>query len=93
MHSDTANYITRGSKNIPPHGIQPGSVTSDQIRGLNVLKPNEFSVRSASVQDAMIMENIEREAFPELIPLSRVSRDIARDNGLYLIALRKWRPS
>ena len=93
MHSDIANYIPRGAKNISPHGIQVGLVTSDQIGGSNVLKPNEFSVRSASVHDAMIMESIEREAFPELIPLSRISRDITRDNGLYLNAVRKWRPS
>ena len=93
MHSDIPNYIPRGAKNISPHGIQVGLVTSDQIGGSNVLKPNEFSVRSASVHDAMIMESIEREAFPELIPLSRISRDITRDNGLYLNAVRKWRPS
>ena len=92
MHSDIANYIPRGAKNISPHGIQVGLVTSDQIGGSNVLKPNEFSVRSASVHDAMIMESIEREAFPELIPSSRISRDITRDNGLYLNAVREWRP-
>ena len=63
MHSDIPNYIPRGAKNISPNGIQVGLVTSDQIGGSNVLKPNEFSVRSASVHDAMIMESIEREAF------------------------------
>ena len=92
-HSDTAYDIPRGSKNLPLDGIQAGLVTSGQIDGLDVLKRNEFSVRLASLKDAVIMESIEREAFPDFIPLSRISRDITRDNGLYLNAVRKWRPS
>ena len=90
MHLDTASDIVKGSKNLPSGGTQIGLVTAGHSDGS---KRNEFSVRRASIQDAVIMESIEREAFPGLIPLSRISRDLTRDNGLYLNAVRKWRPS
>ena len=90
-HSDTANNNVGDSKNLLTDGIQLGSAKSDHFDGLNIPKENEFSVRSALLEDAVIMESIEREAFPGWIPLSRISRDITRDNGLYLNAVRRWR--
>jgi len=93
MNSDTANDIAEGSKNLPSDAPQAKLVPADQFDSFNVSKRNEFSIRSALVQDAVVMESIEREAFPDFIPLSRISRDITRDNGLYLNAVREWRPS
>ena len=83
-HSDTANNTVGDSKNLLADGIQAGSAKSDHFDGLNIPKENEFSVRSALLDDAVMMESIEREAFPGVIPLSRISRDITRNNGLYL---------
>ena len=34
MHSDTANDILRGTKNLPLDGIQTGLVNSDQFEVL-----------------------------------------------------------
>ena len=93
MHFDTANGIAGDSRNLLFDGIQTGLVTSEHIDDLFMLKRNEFSVRSASIYDAVIMESIEREAFSGVLPLSRISRDINRNNGLYLNAVRKWRAS
>ena len=90
-HSDTANNTVGDSKNLLIDGIQVGPAKSDHFDGLNIPKENEFSVRSALLDDAVIMESIEREAFPGVIPLSRISRDITRNNGLYLNAVRRWR--
>ena len=90
-HSDTANNTVWDSKNLLTDGIQAGSAKSDHFDGLNIPKENEFSVRSALLDDAVIMESIEREAFPGVTPLSRISRDITRNNGLYLNAVRRWR--
>ena len=93
MHFDTANGIAGDPKNLLFDGIQTGLITSEHIDDLFMLKRNEFSVRSASIHDAVIMESIEREAFPGVLPLSRISRDMSRNNGLYLNAVRKWRAS
>ena len=93
MHFDTANGIAEDSKNLLFDGIQTGLITSEHIDDLFMLKRNEFSVRSASIHDVVIMESIEREAFSGVLPLSRISRDISRNNGLYLNAVRRWRAS
>tara|TARA_Y100000588_G_scaffold371938_1_gene443918 strand:+ start:4715 stop:5512 length:798 start_codon:yes stop_codon:yes gene_type:complete len=93
MRFDTANHIARGKKILLTGGIPSGLVASDHSAGLNVPKRNEFYIRSASVQDVVIMESIEREVFSDLIPLRRISRDITRENGLYLNAVRQWRSS
>ena len=52
---------------------------------------NEFSVRRASLNDALMLESIEREAFPGMTPVTRIGRDLSRQNGLYLTAVRDWR--
>jgi ribosomal-protein-alanine N-acetyltransferase len=53
---------------------------------------NEISVRPATLEDSEMLESIEREAFPGLTPVTRISRDLARKNGLYLAAVRDWQP-
>ena len=93
MHSDTANDIARDSKKLFINGLQAGVLTSEKTDDFYMPKRNEFSVRSASIDDAVIMESIEREAFSGMIPLSRISRDLSRNNGLYLNAVRRWRAS
>jgi [ribosomal protein S18]-alanine N-acetyltransferase len=52
---------------------------------------NEYSVRVAALHDAVMLESIEREAFPGMTPVTRIERDLARQNGLYLTAIRDWR--
>lgn len=53
---------------------------------------NEFSVRVATLDDSTMLESIEREAFPGMTPVTRISRDLTRQNGLYLAAVRGWNP-
>jgi ribosomal-protein-alanine acetyltransferase len=53
---------------------------------------NDFSIRSASLDDSVMLESIEREAFPGMTPVTRIERDLQRDNGLYLAAVRAWDP-
>jgi len=52
---------------------------------------NSYSVRVASLNDAAMLESIEREAFPGMTPVTRIERDLTRQNGLYLTAVRDWR--
>lgn len=52
---------------------------------------NPYSVRVASLSDAAMLESIEREAFPGMTPVTRIERDLTRQNGLYLTAVRDWR--
>ncbi len=52
---------------------------------------NEYSVRLASIEDAVMLGSIEREAFPGMAPVTRIERDLTRQNGLYLTAIRNWR--
>jgi len=52
---------------------------------------NEYSVRVASLPDAVMLQSIEREAFPGMAPVTRIERDLVRQNGLYLTAIRDWR--
>ena len=52
---------------------------------------NDFSVRVASLDDSAMLESIELEAFPGVTPVTRLERDLARDNGLYLAVVRAWR--
>lgn len=52
---------------------------------------NEFSIRRAGLEDALMLESIEREAFPGMTPVTRLERDLTRQNGLYLAAVRAWR--
>jgi len=54
------------------------------------LEQNPFAIRQAIVDDGLILESIEREAFPGMLPVTRISRDLLRENGLYLAAVRDW---
>jgi ribosomal-protein-alanine N-acetyltransferase len=54
---------------------------------------NEYSVRRALLEDSMMLESIEREAFPGMTPVTRIERDLTRPNGLYLAAIRDWDPA
>jgi ribosomal-protein-alanine acetyltransferase len=53
---------------------------------------NEYSVRGASLVDSIMLKSIEREGFPGMTPVTKIERDLARENGLYLAAVRAWRP-
>ena len=51
---------------------------------------NEYSVRGADLTDSIMLESIEREAFPGMTPVTKIERDLTRENGLYLAAVRDW---
>jgi|GEM_PF-25747 ribosomal-protein-alanine N-acetyltransferase len=51
---------------------------------------NEFSVRAVTLEDLAMLESIEREAFHGMTPVTRLQRDLNRQNGLYLAATRRW---
>jgi len=53
---------------------------------------NEYSVRVVNLADSAMLESIEREAFPSMVPITKIERDLARENGLYLAAVREWHP-
>lgn len=53
---------------------------------------NEFAIRRATLDDSLMLESIEREAFPGMTPVTRIERDLTRQNGLYLAAIRGWKP-
>ncbi len=54
--------------------------------------PNEYSIRVASLNDSVMLESIEREAFPGMTPITRIERDLTRRNGLYMATIREWNP-
>jgi ribosomal-protein-alanine acetyltransferase len=66
-------------------GKKPAEESKSEIQ-------NEFSVRPAILDDGMMLESIEREAFSGMTPVTRIERDLTRDNGLYLAAARQWHP-
>jgi ribosomal-protein-alanine N-acetyltransferase len=53
---------------------------------------SDFDVRRATLEDSIMLESIEREAFPGMTPVTRIERDLTRQNGLYLAAIRDWHP-
>jgi [ribosomal protein S18]-alanine N-acetyltransferase len=66
-------------------GSTPAAESKSSVR-------NEYSVRGASLADSVMLESIEREAFPGMTPVTKIERDLARENGLYLAAVREWHP-
>jgi len=66
-------------------GSTPAAESKSSVR-------NEYSVRGASLADSVVLESIEREAFPGMTPVTKIERDLARENGLYLAAVRAWHP-
>ncbi len=56
----------------------------------DVSEPNPFSVRLAILDDSLMIQSIEREAFPTLIPVTRLPEDFRRENRTYLVAVRQW---
>jgi ribosomal-protein-alanine N-acetyltransferase len=51
---------------------------------------NGHSVRVAATIDAADMDEVERLAFPTLLPPTRFRREIERSSTLYLLAVREW---
>ena len=81
----------------PLSDLESGNAMSDSKSAGSTRPPkgparNEYSVRPATTGDAAMLESIEREAFPGLTPVTRISHDLTRENGLYLAAVRKWHP-
>ena len=66
-------------------GSTPAAASKSSVR-------NEYSVRGASLADSIMFESIERETFPRMTPVTKIERDLARENGLYLAAVREWYP-
>ena len=51
---------------------------------------NPFSVRLAILDDSLMIQSIEQEAFPTLTPVTRLPADFKRENRTYLVAVRQW---
>lgn len=54
------------------------------------VSPNIHSVRVATVDDVLDMEEVERLAFPTLFPPTRFRREVEKSNTLYLVVSREW---
>ncbi|MDA1278733.1 MAG: ribosomal protein S18-alanine N-acetyltransferase [Chloroflexi bacterium] len=74
--------------------IESGSTHGDThlSEQLNGLPLNELLIRRATLDDSTMLEKIEREAFPGMTPVTQISRDLTRENGIYLVAARQWHP-
>ena len=87
--SDPDNILAGAFADLASDKINDGSTpvaeSKSSIR-------NEYSVRAASLADSIMLESIEREAFPGMTPFTKIERDLARENGLYLTAVREWHP-
>ena len=90
--SDPENVIASALSDLDAGNIRTGSISSGPAEPSKSHIKNEFSVRSATSDDSVMLESIEREAFPGLTPVTRISRDLERENGLYLTAVREWHP-
>ena len=82
--SDPNNLLAGVFAELSSDAAGPSAESKSEIR-------NKYSVRVASLDDAVMLESIEREAFPGMTPVTRIGRDLARQNGLYLTAIRNWR--
>ncbi len=83
LADDFAN-LEAGRLDIPKDSEETDTESRQSVR-------NEFSIRRAGLEDALMLESIEREAFPGMTPVTRIDRDLTRQNGLYLAAVRAWR--
>tara|TARA_B100000676_G_scaffold312454_1_gene386749 strand:+ start:10548 stop:11390 length:843 start_codon:yes stop_codon:yes gene_type:complete len=82
--ADTFANLEAVRLDIPKDSEQTDTESRQSVR-------NEFSIRRAGLEDALMLESIEREAFPGMTPVTRIDRDLTRQNGLYLAAVRAWR--
>ena len=82
--SDTNNSLAGVFTELASGAADPSAESNSQIR-------NEYSLRVASLNDAVMLESIEREAFNGITLGTRIRRDLVRHNGLYLTAIRDWR--
>ena len=90
--SDPVNKIEGAFADLEA-GIIKDESDPSRFQGTSMsLTRNEYSVRRATLADSVMLESIEREAFPGMTPTTRISRDLTRQNGLYLAAVREWHP-
>lgn len=90
--SDPNNAIAGALADLDSGNLKDESNSPDAAAPSKGETRNDYSVRPATLNDAEMLESIEREAFPGLTPVTRVSRDLTRENGLYLAAVREWQP-
>lgn len=90
--SDPENKIAGAFADLEAGNIKDESKSAGPAEPAKGHARNEFSVRAATLGDSTMLESIEREAFPGLTPVTRISRDLTRQNGLYLAAVREWHP-
>lgn len=90
--SDPENKIAGAFADLEAGNIKDESKSAGPAEPAKGPARNEFSVRAATLGDSTMLESIEREAFPGLTPVTRISRDLTRQNGLYLAAVREWHP-
>ena len=90
--SDPNNAIANALADLDSNNLATDSKLAKAAESSKSSIKNEISVRPATLEDSEMLESIEREAFPGLTPVTRISRDLERKNGLYLAAVRDWQP-
>lgn len=90
--SDPNNVLAGAFADLESGNLNDGTKPAEAAIESKTDVRNEFSVRRASLDDSLMLESIEREAFPGMTPVTRIGRDLTRQNGLYLAAVRDWHP-
>jgi len=89
--SDPNNVLAGAFADLEAGNLDSGSSAVSDAESKSDVR-NEFAVRRATLDDSLMLESIEREAFPGMTPVTRIERDLTRQNGLYLAAIRGWHP-
>lgn len=90
--SDPENKIEGAFADLEAGIVKDESRSASTPAVSKSLTRNEYSIRAATLGDSAMLESIEKEAFPGLTPTTRISRDLTRENGLYLAVVREWHP-
>ena len=88
--SDPDNILAGAFADLASDKLNDGSTPAVESKSS---VRNQYSVRGASLADSVMLESIEREAFPGMTPVTKIERDLARENSLYLAAVRAWNPA
>ena len=51
-----------------------------------------YQIRRAHLSDSLVMQEVERDAFPAVSPTTNFDKELRRSNAVYLVVTRPWRP-
>ncbi len=90
--SDPDNILAGAFADLESGRLDKSLSTNESSQLSKAPVRNVYSIRRATLADSTMLESIEREAFPGMTPVTRIERDLKRQNGLYLAAVRDWHP-